>query len=108
MPARVVIKQRIPDTVAVPVQCQRVPDIPKVTVLRKEVPLHRIIIPRPQVLAVDVRVVALHAEPVFGQTGYTVGVGRVHGAVLTVDKLMVRLHKLTAAFVALDVLSIVF
>ena len=62
MPARIIIKQRIPNTITVPVQRQRVPDIPKVTVLRQEVPLHHIIISRPQVLAPDIWVITLRIE----------------------------------------------
>ena len=62
MPARITIKQRIPDTVTVPVQRQRIPDIPEVTVLRQEVPFHHIIISRPQILAPDIRIIALRIE----------------------------------------------
>ena len=62
MPTRIIIKQRIPNTITVPVQRQRIPDISKVTVLRQEVPLHHIIISRPQILAPDIRVVALRIE----------------------------------------------
>ena len=62
MPARIIIKQRIPHTITIPVQRQRVPDIPEVTVLRQEVPFHHIIISRPQILAPDIRVIALRIE----------------------------------------------
>ncbi len=62
MPARISIKQRIPNTVAIPVQRQRVPDISKVAVFCQKAPFHSIIIPCPQVLAVNVRVVALAVE----------------------------------------------
>ena len=41
---------------------QRIPDIPEVAVLRQEVPLHRIIISRSQVLAPDIRIIALRIE----------------------------------------------
>ena len=64
MPTGIPIKQRIPDTVAVPVPCQRVPDIPEVCILRQEALLHRIVMPCPQVLAVDVRVVAFSIESI--------------------------------------------
>ena len=62
MPARVTVKQRVPTTVTVSVQRQRIPDIAKIAVLRQEAPLHRIVIPRPQILAVDVQIIALAVE----------------------------------------------
>ena len=62
MSARIIIKQRIPNTVTIPVQRQRIPDISEVTVLRQEVPFHHIIISRPQILAPDIRVITLRIK----------------------------------------------
>lgn len=64
MPARIGVEQRIPNAITVPVQCQRIPDIAEVAVLRQEIPLYRIVIPCPQVPAMDVRVVTLRIERV--------------------------------------------
>ena len=63
IPAGIHIIQIAADAVIVPVQGKGLPDISQVAVLREEVCRHYIVVPCPQVLAVDVGVVAF---PVVG------------------------------------------
>ena len=65
MSARVNIVYRIPHRIVIPVQRQRLRQVPKVRILRQEVPLLHLEVSRPQILKSCIRVVAFSIVPIY-------------------------------------------